>query len=712
VTHSGATMGKRQLSIGIDVGGTFTDFFFYDSSSGGVETEKLLTNASEPEKSIVEGIRNGLNRLGASGEDIQSIIHGTTLIVNAIIERKGARTGLLTTKGFRDIIEARKEKRYDLYDLGLELPAPLVPRRYRIGVTERLDNNGEILTPLDENEVDAAVEHLKPVGVESLAVCFLHSYRNPIHEKKAAELIRNRFPSLPVCLSSEVVPEIREYERFSTTVANAYTLPLISKYLNSLTLRLKEIDYDREILVMLSHGGIATQEIGRRYPIRLVESGPVGGVFGSVKIARDNKIENILCFDMGGTTAKLCVVDQLQPSITTEYEVARVHRFKKGSGISLRLPAIDLLEIGAGGGSIAKVNSLGFIEVGPESSGSMPGPSCYGFGGFEPTVTDADLILGYLRPDYFLGGNQPIDPESAKRSVTEKIAKPVGVDTFAASMAIYQTVNENMANAARIYLSEKGENSEKYTLVAFGGAGPVHVTALARALGIRHILVPRFAGVASALGFLVAPKSFETVRTYICRLETFDPAKVTALLEEMIEEGRSVLKEAEIPDDQIEFQLKADIRYVGQKHEVTAPIKLATKAEPLNAAYLLECFEAEYGRIFGRTYPGIPIEVLSWRVVSTAPASTLESISSLSQKMNYRDQPSAWRDVVETSGSTTARWPVFQWNQLPVAKRFIGPALIEDPYTTVVVSSFFEFEMDERLSVHLWDRETGNDDQR
>src|SRR6266550_1799519 len=705
-------MSKPQLSIGIDVGGTFTDFFFYDCSSGRVETEKLLTSASEPEKSIVEGIRTGLNRLDSLGEDIQSIIHGTTLIVNAIIERKGARTGLLTTKGFRDIIEARKEKRYDLYDFGLELPAPLVPRRYRIGVTERMDEKGEILTPLDESEVNAAVEHLKSVGVESLAVCFLHYYRSPIHEKRVAELIGNRFPSLAVCLSSEVVPEIREYERFSTTVANAYTLPIISKYLNSLALRLKEINYDGEILVMLSHGGISTQEIGRRYPIRLVESGPVGGVFGSLKIARENGIENILCFDMGGTTAKLCVVDDLQPSITTEYEVARVHRFKRGSGISLRLPAIDLLEIGAGGGSIAKLNSLGFIEVGPESSGSMPGPSCYGFGGIAPTVTDADLILGYLRPDYFLGGKQSIDPTAAKRSVDEKIAKPLGVNTLAASMAIYQTVNENMANAARIYLSEKGENAERYTLVAFGGAGPVHVGSLARALSIRHILVPRFAGIASALGFLVAPKSFETVRTYICRLESFASAEITALIEEMIEEGRRVLQRAEIPDDQIEFHVKADMRYVGQKHEITVPINLTEKPEPLNAVYLLKCFEAEYRRIFGRIYPDIPIEALSWRVVRTGPASTPEFISSLSQRINSRDQPSAWRDVVESSGSTIAKWPVFQWNQLPVAKRFIGPALIEDPYTTVVVSSFFYFEMDERFGIHLWDKETTNDDQR
>jgi len=703
-------MNNAQLSIGIDVGGTFTDFFFYDFSSRRAATEKLLTNIFEPEKSIVEGIRRGLDLLGSRGADIQSIIHGTTLIVNAIIEQKGARTGLLTTKGFRDIVEARKEKRYDLYDLRLELPAPLVLRRHRIGVAERLDSNGEILTPLDEKEVQSAVEHLKAVGIESLAICFLHSYRNPIHENKAAELIRNRFPSLPISLSSEVVPEIREYERFSTTVANAYTLPLISKYLRSLRLQLKEIDYDREILVMLSHGGIASEEVGLRYPVRLVESGPVGGVFGSVKIAQDNKIENILCFDMGGTTAKLCVANELQPSITTEYEVARVHRFKRGSGISLRLPAIDLLEIGAGGGSIAKLSALGFIEVGPESSGSMPGPSCYGFGGVEPTVTDADLILGYLRPDYFLGGNQRIDLEAAKRSVAEKIAQPLGVDTLAAAMAIYQTVNENMANAARIYLSERGENFEKYTLLAFGGAGPVHAAALARTLGIRHILVPRFAGVASALGFLVAPKSFETVRTYICRLENFNAAKVMALLEEMIEEGRNVLKKAEIADDQIQFQIKADMRYVGQKHEVTVPI--GAKAQSLDAAYLLACFEAEYDRIFGRTYAGIPIEALSWRIISSAPAVSLDDISPPSPNTSDRGQISTWRDVVESTGSSIVQWPVYRWSDLQARKRLDGPALVEDPYTTVVVSSFFNFEMDERSSVHLWDKEISNDDKR
>jgi N-methylhydantoinase A/oxoprolinase/acetone carboxylase beta subunit len=320
--------------------------------------------------------------------------------------------------------------------------------------------------------------------------------------------------------------------------------------------------------------------------------------------------------------------------------------------------------------------------------------------------------LGYLRPDYFLGGSQAIDPQSAGRSVAEKIAKPLGVDPLAASMAIYQTVNENMANAARIYLSEKGESPEKYTLVAFGGAGPVHVAALARALGIRHIIVPRFAGVASALGFLVAPKSFESVRTYICRLDNLDPAKITALLEEMIAEGRNVLKKTERPENQIEFHIKADMRYVGQKHEITVPIKLKAKRESFNPADLLDCFESEYRRIFGRTYPGIGIEALSWRVVISGPASTLDSISGPLDRPSYREQPLAWRDVVESSGSRIAKWPVYQWSQLPGAKKFSGPALIEDPYTTVVVSSFFDFEKDERLCIHLWQKGSANDEKR
>jgi len=693
-------MSTQQLSIGVDVGGTFTDFFFHELTSGRIETEKLLTSAPDPEVNIVEGIRRGLQRLGRGGADIQSIIHGTTLIINAIIERKGARTGLITTKGFRDIIEARKEKRYDLYDLDIELPPPLVPRRDRLGVTERVSNSGAVLTPLDERELVNAVELLKSSGIESVAVCFLHSYRDPVHEKRAAAIIRERFPEFQVSVSSEVVPEIREYERFSTTVANAYALPLAAKYLNSLARRLEQIDYKREILVMLSHGGIANQEVGRKYPIRLVESGPVAGVFGAIKIAQENGVENLLSFDMGGTTAKLCIVDEQQPAITTEYEVARVHRFKRGSGLSLRLPAIDLLEIGAGGGSIAKLNALGFVEVGPESAGSKPGPACYGFGGHEPTVTDADLALGYLSAEYFLGGNQRIDLVRARQTIATKIAQPLGVEPLAAAMAIYQTVNENMANAARIYLSEKGADPEKYTLVAFGGAGPVHAAALARALGVRDIIVPRFAGVASALGFLVAPKSFEPVRSYICRLDSFDAAPVTALLEQMIDEGRAVLRQAEIADDQMAFQVKADVRYSGQKHEVTVPIDFGSDLKSLKPAHLIDCFEAEYRRIFGQTYIDIPIEVMSWRVVSSAPATKVEPGGLASSGQAY-EHPSSWRDVADADGTTASRWPVYRWSELPAAKKIDGPALIEDPYTTIVVPSFFEFEMDERHCIHL-----------
>ncbi len=700
---------EPRIAIGVDVGGTFTDFFFYDFATDRLGADKILTDAANPEKTIFEGIRRGLGRFSARGENIQFIIHGTTLVVNAIIERKGAKTGLLTTKGFRDIIEARKEKRYDLYDLGMELPPPLVPRRLRLGVSERLDEEGQVKIPLDEDELIRSAESLLSSGVESLAICFLHSYRNSTHEIRAAEIIGRKFPSLPVSLSFQVVPEIREYERFSTTVANAYTLPLVSRYLKSLSTALRDLGYKSDVFVMLSHGGIAPQQVGAQFPIRMIESGPAGGVFGAIRLAREVAVEHILSFDMGGTTAKLCVVDQFEPSITPEYEVARVHRFKRGSGISLRLPAIDLLEIGAGGGSIAKINPLGLIEVGPGSAGSFPGPAAYGLGGVEPTVTDADLILGYLRADYFLGGNQRLSLASAQQVIEQRLAAPLGVPVAVASMAIYQTVNENMANAARIYLAERGEDAGKYTLVAFGGAGPVHACALARSLGISHIMVPPLAGVASALGFLTSPRSFESVRTLICRLDDFDPQKLTSILEEMKQQGRKTLQMLDTVSEKVQFQFKADMRYIGQKHEVTVPLPVGREPRRLDKNILKEGFENEYRRIFGRTYPEIPVEVLSWRVVVSAATPPI-TLSDLRKHVAPKDdQPVRWREVVADTKGNLARWPVYQWESLLPGRKFAGPALIEDPFTTVVVSELFDFELDTTMSIHLSSKGSGDD---
>ena len=703
---------ESKLTIGVDVGGTFTDFFFYDFATDHLSADKILTDAGAPEKTIVKGIRRGLARLSGSGEDIQSIIHGTTLVVNAVIERKGAKTGLLTTKGFRDILEARKEKRYDLYDLGMELPPPLVPRRFRLGVSERLDEEGQVNIALDEVDLIRAVESLQSSGVESLAICFLHSYRNPAHELRAGEIIGQRFSSLPVSLSSQVVPEIREYERFSTTVANAYILPLVSRYLKSLSTALFDLGYKSGVFVMLSHGGIAPQQVGTHFPIRMIESGPVGGVFGAIRLAREAGVEHILSFDMGGTTAKLCLVDRFAPSITSEYEVARVHRFKRGSGISLRLPAIDLLEIGAGGGSIAKINPLGLIEVGPESAGSFPGPAAYGFGGVEPTVTDADLILGFLRADYFLGGNQRLSLESARQVIEQRLAVPLGVAVAVASTAIYQTVNQNMANAARIYLAERGEDAGKYTLVAFGGAGPVHACALARALGIRNIIIPPLAGVASALGFLTSPRSFESVRTFICRLDDFEPQKLSGILAEMTQQGRETLQILDTLSDTLQFQFKADMRYIGQKHEVTVPLPAGHEASRIDKSILKEGFEKEYRRIFGRTYPEIAVEVLNWRVVVSAPTPPISLADLRKQATPTDDRPQHWREVVADTKGNLARWPVYRWQDLLPGRRFAGPALIEDPFTTVVVSEFFDFELGATMSIHLSSKGSGDDKNR
>ena len=703
---------ESKLTIGVDVGGTFTDFFFYDFATDRLSADKILTDAGAPEKTIVEGIRRGLARLSGNGENIQSIIHGTTLVVNAVIERKGAKTGLLTTKGFRDILEARKEKRYDLYDLGMELPPPLVPRRFRLGVSERLDEEGQVNIALDEADLIRAVESLRSSGVESLAICFLHSYRNPAHELRAGEIIGQRFSSLPVSLSCLVVPEIREYERFSTTVANAYTLPLVSRYLKSLSTALFDLGYKSGVFVMLSHGGIAPQRVGTHFPIRMIESGPVGGVFGAIRLAREAGVEHILSFDMGGTTAKLCLVDGFVPSITSEYEVARVHRFKRGSGISLRLPAIDLLEIGTGGGSIAKINPLGLIEVGPESAGSFPGPAAYGFGGVEPTVTDADLILGFLRADYFLGGNQHLSLESARQVIEQRLAVPLGVAVAAASTAIYQTVNQNMANAARIYLAERGEDAGKYTLVAFGGAGPVHACALARALGIRNIIIPPLAGVASALGFLTSPRSFESVRTFICRLDDFEPHKLSGILAEMTQQGRETLQILDTFSDTLQFQFKADMRYIGQKHEVTVPLPAGHEASRIDKSILKEGFEKEYRRIFGRTYPEIAVEVLNWRVVVSAPTPPISLADLRKQATPTDDRPQHWREVVADAKGNLARWPVYRWQDLRPGKRFAGPALIEEPFTTVVVSEFFDFELGATMGIHLSSKGSGDDKNR
>ncbi len=508
--------------LGIDVGGTFTDLVVVDEATGGLRVGKVLTTPKDPAHGVETGMVALLGEAGVATSDVQAVVHGTTLATNALIERKGARTALVMTEGFRDSVEIRHEGRYDMYDLFIDPPSPLVPRHLRREVSERLLADGSVLRPLDEEGARRVIRELIAEGVEAIAICLLHAYVNPVHERRLAELIREIAPDRPVSCSSEVVPEIREYERASTTSANVYVAPLLERYLEDLERRLAELGVPGQLYIMQSSGGIALPPTARRLPIRLVESGPAGGALAAALAARHRGERRMLSFDMGGTTAKACVIDDGAPLVAREFEVARADRFKKGSGLPVRVPVIEMIEIGAGGGSIARVDRLGLLKVGPDSAGADPGPACYNLGGRLPTVTDADLLLGYLDAEFFLGGRMPLDREAARRAIDEHVARPLGLDVIGAARGIHRVVNENMAAAARIHGIERGKDLRSYPLFAFGGAGPVHCWQMARILKVPRILLPFGAGAMSAYGLLAAPLTFDFVRTLRQRLDEAD----------------------------------------------------------------------------------------------------------------------------------------------------------------------------------------------
>ena len=502
----------ERYSIGVDIGGTFTDLVMFDEVTGRLYNEKVLTTPKDPSVGVLEGIERILAANGASAAEVCHVIHGTTLVANAVIERRGSRIALVATRGFADLIEIGTEWRYDIYDLSMQVPEPLVPRRLRFEVAERLGPDGAVLQALDENEAVAVAHRIAQSGVAAVAICLLHSFRNPQHERRLREILRREAPDVVVCISSDVMPEIGEYERTSTTVCNAYVLPVFEKYLKRLTEGLRGHGVTKDLYLMLSDGGTVHESTAAAYPVRLVQSGPAGGVQAIIAIGAAAGERNLLCFDMGGTTAKACLVDDGRPLRTTEFEVARVYRFKKGSGLPLRVPVIEMIEIGAGGGSISRVDHLGLVQVGPESSSADPGPACYGRGGLDPTVTDADLVLGYLSPDNFLGGDMPLDVAASERALQRGIAAPLGLSVLEAAWAIHETVNENMAQAASMHALEKARRITDYVMVPIGGAGPVHACNIAMKLGLSRVLCPLGAGVASAQGFLVAPVSFTLVR--------------------------------------------------------------------------------------------------------------------------------------------------------------------------------------------------------
>jgi len=599
-------------TLAIDIGGTFTDIVLQNQNDGHISVAKVLTQYPDPSQGVMAGVQQILDQSQTRAQNIVRVIHGTTLVTNTLIERKGAKTALVTTEGFRDALEIGREGRYDIYDLSLKLPPPLVPRQLRFEVRERLFARGEVMVPLLEEDVVGVCDRLKTAEIEAVGIVFLHAYLNPEHEILATQIIEDKLPGVSVSVSHQVAAELREFERTSTTVANAYVQPLVEKYLSRLETGLEDLGISAPLHIMLSNGGSCAVDTARRFPIRLVESGPCGGALAAAHAGRQIEADKILAFDMGGTTAKAVLCDRGEFPITTESEVARVYRFKRGSGLPLLVPVLDMIEIGAGGGSIAHVNKMGLPAVGPESAGSQPGPVCYGQGGDAPAVTDADLLLGYLNGDYFLGGEMVLDKSRTEKAVSQLAAK-LSLPTSETVLGIHNLVNENMANAARVHAAERGIDLAGYTLVATGGAGPVHACGVAQRLGLNRVVIPPVAGVGSAFGLMLAPIAFDFSRSYVCRLDSVDLNRVRELFAGMETEGLQVLDKAHVPKRDVKTVRSADMRYVGQGHEIKVTLPSKELAD-LSTEEIQTLFDQAYTRVYGRICEGVPVEVIHWRV--------------------------------------------------------------------------------------------------
>jgi N-methylhydantoinase A len=680
---------KASWRIGVDIGGTFTDLVMADAVTGRLFNEKVLTTPDDPSRGVLAGVELILKTNKVDAGDVEHVIHGTTLVANALIERKGVRTALVTTDGFRDVLEIAREWRYDIYDLFLTPVEPLVPRSLRFEVKERVGHDGGVIEPLDVAGLEAVAQRIAQARVEAVAVCFLHSFQRADHELQAKRILQQRLPNVTVCVSSEVMPEIGEYERTATTVCNAYVQPLFRKYITGLIDGLKRMGIARDLYLMQSDGGTVHSDTAVEYPIRLVQSGPAGGVQATSLIGRLAGAPDILCFDMGGTTAKACLVDGGQPTVTTDFEVARLQRFRKGSGIPLKVPAVDMIEIGSGGGSISRVNQLGLIQVGPDSSSAVPGPACYGQGGADPTVTDADLILGYLDANAFLGGDMKLDRAAAERALHERIGAPLGLSLTDAAFGIHETVNETMAQAAGIHALEKGKKASDYVMVPIGGAGPVHACHVAGKLGMRRAIIPMGAGVASAFGFLASPMSFQFVQASVATLAELDVAAVRRLIDGLQRKGRELLLNSGVAAADCRVRLSAAMRYVGQGYEVEVPVP------DLGDAQLAELLAREFDRcylaLYGRTEKDQPAEIVSWRVVVHGPTPELTRTVAppqVSEAAAHDRAESARKGAREAYSAAQSRFvatPVYDRYRLQPGARLAGPAIVEERESTVVV---------------------------
>jgi N-methylhydantoinase A len=661
------------VRAGVDIGGTFTDLCIA-GPDGIVAIGKALTTPAVPADSVEAVLRDALERERFGGGELTQVVHATTLVTNALIERKGARVALLATRGFRDVMELARERRPDIYRLDVWRPEPLVPRHLRFDVGERTLADGTVEQPLEEAEVEDLARELAARGIEAVAICFLHSFANPANEHAARAAVERAAPDLRVALSSDVAPEIREYERTQTTAASVYVQDRVVRYLADLEARLSALGAPERLRVMLSNGGVATARDAAARPIRLLESGPAAGALAAARFAAFNGFTNLMSFDMGGTTAKLCLIEDGRPLVTHEFEAARTDRFTRGSGLPIKTPTIDMIEIGVGGGSLAHVDALGLLACGPESAGADPGPACYGAGGTRPTVTDADLVLGYLDAGFFLGGEMRLDADAARAAIREHVAEPLGLTVEAAAWGIHRLVDEDMASAARVHAAERGHDATGLPLFAFGGAGPVHAFGVAAALGARTVIVPAAAGVMSAIGVLAAPLATDGVRS---RLEPVDEdtlARMEPLFAELEAQGAEVLSASGVSG--IAHERSVDMRYVGQGFEVTVPV---TPGEDLRAA-----FEAAYVRAHGRVGPDVPVEAISWRVLSRGPDPDLRLIAlSVPTHPGTGDARKGTRAVYFDDGY--AETPIHDRYRMGPGTTLAGPAIVEERESTTVV---------------------------
>jgi N-methylhydantoinase A len=683
--------------VGVDIGGTFTDFALYDARGARMSVHKRLTTPHDPSEAVTEGVDAMLERDGVAIADLTDVVHGTTLVTNAVIERRGAVTGMLATAGFSDILDMGFERRYDLFDLRVKYPPPLVPRRLRLEVAERVRFDGSIETPLDEAAVRAAARRFQELGVTAVAVCFLHAYANPAHETRAAQILREAAPELFVSASADVFPNMREFERWTTTTLNAFTQPMFDRYLERLESGLASRGFRGRLYIMASSGGTLTADTARRFPVRALESGPAAGVLMSAYHGRNLELSNLLSFDMGGTTAKGALVRGGAPLKRYAMEVARVHEFRQGSGLAVRIPVIDMIEIGAGGGSIAEIDDRGLLRVGPRSAGADPGPVCYGRGGTRPTLTDANLMLGYLDPRFFLGGAMALDRAAAEKAIHDKVAKPLGLETLRAAWGIHDIVSEDVARAFRIHASERGFDHRSGSMVAFGGSGPLHALSIARKLKIPRVIFPVGAGVMSALGLLISPLAFEMARSRRIHVADVDVEDFTATFKALEEEATSFLLKAGVAPGDITLTRRLDMRYQGQGHEIE--VTLPGTHDP-------RALFADLGKLFDRAYEAAytlrldePAEIINWKVEAAGPAPNLGAGYTLSGTAKKAEPLKGARLAYDAEAGRMTEWPVYDRYALAPGAILEGPALIEERESTCVIGAGQTATVDARYNL-------------